>query len=431
MGVVVVRVNGVAHTFGGKERALYPDDPVFAVKQRIQAFLGVPARAQRLFVGKEELAQPMALLGDVAAIEVRVEAESAGAATEEDDQEVARAREVAGILAEAREAPRGVAVGDFRFSRWQQEVPSAKPLSASALESIFQRALAANGNVHMARWVTWRGGEANVRNKVAREAGDDALAMAEGYEADPELGDIVELLVTYAPSRVAQMRVAATGAYTVEARSTFDAVSEGALATLQKAIGTIARALGLRQPDAQKDALDADLSTELRTEGRRPQGIAAVRGTIDARLYPFFSADAMPKALRLRYKRVPGFDSRTNQRDWIADHAVVGQSPDALADALRRTFLSMTRTDAREEAARVAREGIPRKTSRRMRGARMPWLGVVEARLAPASDFFGYRLTARGVTSLQQWRVMSRAAAHAIASGPASSAAKAAATPGA
>ena len=407
--------------FGGASHdvVLYPDDPVFMVKQRIEAALGVPARAQRLFVGggkggkeAQELVQPLALLGDASEVEVRSEAEAGEPAGPEEAAERARFREVADILALAAAPPPGVDVGGFRFSRWRQEVPP--PARAPAhLEALYHRALVSTKAL-VARLVTWRGGEPSVLVKFAAHAGEDAVAMARGYVSDAELGDVLELVVAYADAaRVARVRVGPTGAYAVDAEAAFDGVEEDAVAAMQKAVGAVARALGLRAPDAEADALDADLDAELRTAGRRPPDVAAVRAAVDGRLFPFFAAEPMPKALRLRYKRVAGFDGRANVRDWIAEHAAPGMPPDALAAALRRTFLSLTAEEAREEAARVARDGVPRK-ARRARGMRSPWHGVVEARLALATDFFGYRLSARSVTSLRQWRSLARAAALAL-----------------
>lgn len=326
VGVVTVRLGGVASAFGGRDAVapgavIYPDDPVFMVKQRIEAYLGVSAHAQRLFVGGEELVQPLALLGaNVATIEVRVEGETGEG---EGEEERARYREVADILLRVRAAPPpGVEVGGYRFSRWRQAVDAPKGGKARVLlDVLFARALA-DTKALMARLVLWRGGEPSVRVKLAREAGEEAIAMERGYVPDPELGDVVELVVDYGGgARVARLRVGTTGAYAVEADASFDGVDETAVAAMQRAVGAVARALGLRAPDLGTNVLDADLDAELRTAGRRPPGIAAVREAVDARLYPFFAADAMPKALRLLYKRVPGFDGRVNVRDWIAERA--------------------------------------------------------------------------------------------------------------
>ena len=404
----------------GVPARLYPDDPVFMVKQRLEAYLGVPRATQRLFVDGAELVHPLDLLGPVRKLELRTSGDEARV----DPAEAARAREVAGLLAAVREAPPGgVDVVRCRYTQWVQEVPpppsGKRPPSLDALFKRSGTAVRGRRGALLARLVTWQGGEPRVVHLFNQDAEERLdLDALRGWKPSADAGDLLDVVVAYRPApgakvpgdgpdgpRKATVSVRPSGSYTV--RAEFAPVdtpaSEAALGALQAEVAGLARRLGLRPPDARSDVLDAVVEADLVT-GSSPPPVAAVLGAVRERLYPLFAPAAGRVGARLMFKRVTGFDGLANVLAWTGEHA---RDPD-LAAELRRVFLSLSEADARAEADRVQREG-PRKPPRRL------WDNIVDVHLTPSSHFFGYRLRAVRVTSLPQWRAVAQAAAHAIA----------------
>jgi len=416
-GAVRVTVHGKTHVFGpGGPALLFADDSIAQARQRAEALAlalapgaGGGGVTRVLDAAGNELPYALDLLG--ARDEIRLEgvgaADEAGTgddARDERRREADRQREIADLLARARSGGQGQGQGltACRYLAWTQRV--APPASApKPLEALYGRVETGGGKgLLMARLVTWRGGEPTVRVKHDPER--MPVAALRGFQPDADVGDVLELRLAMPVGGPAAMAVAPDGGYRLVATaSTYDAAGDDALRALQAAAAAAARRLGLRPPNAEADLEAATLEAELRAAGRPPD-VGALRAAADAAFYPLFAAEARRMTVVLRYKRVAGFDDGARVREWLADHAgdaALGTRA-ALAAELRRTFLSLTAAEAAALAADPPPP--PRKGFRGARGARPAGPGDVEVTLAPARDFFGFRVVARGVQSLEQWR---------------------------
>ena len=389
---------------------LFADDSIAQARQRIEALLpgAAGARHRVMDADGQELPYALDLLGPRP--EIRLEnVEAVGDAGDDARRDLAREaerqREIADLIGRARTAGAGAAkVTACRYLSWAQRVkpPKAAPKPLEALYGRVEAGGAAK-QLLMARLVTWHGGEPTVR--VKHDPKRLAVASLRGFQPDADAGDVLELHLAMPAGAPAHMHVAPGGGYRLLATaSTYDGAGDGALKALQDAASGVARRLGLRLPDAEADMEVATLEAELRAEGRPPDA-GTLRSTVDAAFYPLFATEMRRGSIVLHYKRVAGFDDGARVREWFVEHAGDAElgTRSAMAGELRRTFLSLQAA----EAAAIAAEpppAPPKGAIARRRGRRRNDNADVEVTLAPARDFFGYRVVARGVQSLEQWR---------------------------
>ena len=397
---------------------LFHDDPVAVALRRIEAFVPAAARGygrNALHDGDgKPIPYALGLMG--ARREVRVVAaqggEGRGGAPQD---ELERAREIAGLLSGARTTAAGAGstrVERCQFTHWLQRVaPPGGGKAPAPLVDHYKRidAQGADGPL-LVRLVEWHGGEPDVRVKPNRDAPRLDVEALRGFRPEPEAGDQLEIVLGFSTSNggsTATVFVHPDGSYAVVARAgAYDGADDAALKALLGTVGGIARRLGLRAPDPERDLEGATFHAEVRTAQRQPD-FGALREAVEHRFYPLFAFGANKGAAHLRYKRVAGFDDVANVQEWLTEEAPHA-TPTSLAAALRRTFLSLGVTEAEELAGaaieRARQPDAARRRRRRRKFAVVAQREAVEVTVVPAREFFGFRVVAHGVQSMAQWR---------------------------